>query len=83
MIHGEAQALTKEQQTLFDKYTQELKLNNEVSNILVRDKQLSNFYEEALKQLQSPVSLANIVANDVAKELKEHKKLEIYPNPYS
>ncbi len=71
IIHGEAEPLTKEQETLFLKYTKELKLNNEVSNILARDEKLSSFYEETLKELNSPVSLANIIANDVAKQLKE------------
>lgn len=70
-IHGEAQALTASQQTLFDRYTNDLKLNNELSNILVRDEQLSSFYEEALKELNSPTTLANIIANDVSKVLKE------------
>ncbi|RXK14646.1 glutamine--tRNA ligase [Halarcobacter mediterraneus] len=71
IIHGEAEPLTKEQETLFLKYTKELKLNNEVSNILARDEKLSSFYEETLKELNSPVTLANIIANDVAKQLKE------------
>ncbi|WP_419765194.1 MAG: glutamine--tRNA ligase/YqeY domain fusion protein [Arcobacter sp.] len=71
VVHGEAQALNEEQKALFDKYTTELKLNSEVANILARDKQLSSFYDEALSKLNSPVAIANIVANDVAKELKE------------
>jgi glutaminyl-tRNA synthetase len=71
VVHGDAVAMSEKQQALFDKYTSELKLNNEVSNILARDEKLSSFYEAALKELNSPVSLANIIANDVAKELKE------------
>ncbi len=71
VIHGEAEAMSEVQQILFNKYTDELKLNAEVSNILARDEKLSSFYEEALQELNSPVSLANIVANEVAKELKE------------
>ncbi|RXJ87347.1 glutamine--tRNA ligase/YqeY domain fusion protein [Arcobacter sp. CECT 8985] len=77
VIHGEAEPLTATQQKLFDRYTNELKLNNEVSNILTRDEQLSSFYEQALKELNSPISLANIVANDVAKELKEKEINEL------
>ncbi|RXK07236.1 glutamine--tRNA ligase/YqeY domain fusion protein [Halarcobacter bivalviorum] len=76
IVHGEAQALTQEQQTLFDKYTKEYGLNSEVSNILSRDEQLSSFYEETLKELNSPVSIANIVANEVAKELKQGNELK-------
>ena len=36
-VVGEVAAMTQEQQVLFDKYTKELKLNSEVSNILARD----------------------------------------------
>ena len=77
IVHGEAEAMSEEQQALFDKYTTELKLNGEVSNILARDEKLSAFYAEALAQLNSPVSLANIITNDVAKELKEKSADEV------
>lgn len=77
IVHGEAQALTQEQKALFDRYTNELKLNNEVSNILAKDEKLSSFYEVALLKLNSPISLANIVANEVAKELKEKEISEL------
>ncbi len=70
VVHGEAQPLSQEQKELFDKYTDELGLNSEIGNILARDRVLSDFYEEALQRLDSPVSLANIIANEVAKELK-------------
>ncbi len=59
------------EQVLFDKYSSEFKLNFEVANTLARDKQLSSFYEEALSTLNSPVAIANIVTNEVARELKE------------
>jgi glutaminyl-tRNA synthetase len=77
MIHGEAEAMNEIQQSRFDKYTAELKLNAEVSNILARDEKLSAFYAQALTQLNSPVSLANMVANEVAKELKEKEINEL------
>ncbi len=77
VIHGEAEPLNLEQKALFEKYTNELNLNNEVSNILARDEQLSSFYEEALSQLNSPITLANIVTNEVAKELKEKELNEL------
>lgn len=76
-IDGEAAPLTKKQEALFEKYTKELKLNSEVSNILCRDEKLSSFYEETLKHLDSPVALANIVANDIAKQLKEKSISEL------
>ncbi len=77
LIHGEAEPLSNEQKVLFERYTNELKLNSEVSNILARDEKLSSFYEKALNELNSPVSLANIITNDVAKELKEKNEAEL------
>ena len=70
-IDGEAAPMNEAQQILFDKYTGDLGLNSEVANTLARDEKLSRFYEEALSELNSPVSIANIVANEVARELKE------------
>ena len=70
-IDGEVVAMSEREQALFDKYTTELKLNSEVANTLARDEKLSSFYEEALCENHSPVSIANIVANDVARELKD------------
>jgi len=70
-IDGEVVAMSDEQKNLFDKYTSEFKLNSEVANTLARDENLSSFYEEALATLNSPVNLANIVSNEVAREIKE------------
>ena len=70
-IDGEIVAMNEKQQTLFDRYTKELKLNSEVANILARDEQLSSFYEISLSLLNSPTTLANIVTNEVARELKQ------------
>ena len=76
-IDGEVAAMSKAQQTLFDKYTGEFGLNSEVANTLARDEHLSSFYEASLAELNSPVGLANIVANDVARELKEKEVSEL------
>ena len=76
-IDGEITAMSESEQALFDKYTKELKLNSEVSNILARDEYLSNFYEEALYALNSPVGLANIITNDVARVIKETQSTEL------
>jgi len=70
-IDGEVTPMTPEQQQRFDRYTTELHLNNEVANTLARDSQLASFYEEALSFVKSPVNLANIVANEVAREMKD------------
>jgi len=76
-VDGEVVAMSEAQQALFDKYTSELGLNSEVANTLARDEKLSSFYEEALAVFNSPVSLANIVSNDVARELKEKQVNEL------
>jgi glutaminyl-tRNA synthetase len=70
-IDGEITAMSEAEQTLFNKYTNDLKLNSEVSNTLARDEKLSSFYEDALSVNNSPVTIANLVANEVARELKE------------
>ncbi|MDH4943927.1 glutamine--tRNA ligase/YqeY domain fusion protein [Sulfurimonas sp. C5] len=70
-IDGEVEPMTETEQALFDKYTNELKLNSMVADILARDEQLSSFYAEALSVNNSAVTTANIVANEVARELKE------------
>ncbi|PPK61929.1 glutaminyl-tRNA synthetase [Malaciobacter marinus] len=82
-VHGEAEPMTDEQKILFEKYNLKFKLNNEVSNILARDEKLSSFFENAYKELTSIYNqatmqilpqisiLANYVANDVAKQLKD------------
>jgi glutaminyl-tRNA synthetase len=76
-VIGVVVPMSENQKVLFDKYTNELNLNSEVANILARDEKLSSFYEEALSKLNSPVSIANIVANEVAKELKEKQANEL------
>ena len=75
-IDGEVIAMNEAEQALFDKYS-ELGLNSEVANTLARDEQLSAFYEEALAVLNSPVNLANIVTNEVARELKQIQVSEL------
>ncbi|MFA7571451.1 MAG: glutamine--tRNA ligase/YqeY domain fusion protein [Sulfurimonadaceae bacterium] len=76
-VAGSESPMSEVQKALFVKYTNELKLNSEVANILARDEKLSSFYEEALSVLNSPVNLANIIANEVARELKEKELKEL------
>lgn len=70
-VEGEVAPMNETEQARFEKYMGELGLNSEVANILARDEKLSSFYEEALLLNNSPVSIANLVANEVARELKE------------
>jgi glutaminyl-tRNA synthetase len=73
-IDGEIVAMNESEQTLFNKYTNEFKLHSEVANTLARDEQLTSFYEECLAIFNSPITLANIVTNEIARELK-HKQI--------
>ena len=75
-VDGEVTAMSEAEQALFDKYSK-LGLNSEVANTLARDKQLSSFYEASLEVLNSPVNLANIVTNEVARELKQMQVSEL------
>ena len=63
--------MSEKQKTIFAKYTNELGLNNEIANILAMDEYLSVFYENSLLEYDNPIGIANIVANEVAKQLKE------------
>jgi len=76
-VDGEVAPMNEVEQTLFNKYTNEFGLNSEVANTLARDEHLSSFYEESLSVLNSPVALANIVANEVARELKQMQASEL------
>ncbi|MEA2029390.1 MAG: glutamine--tRNA ligase, partial [Campylobacterota bacterium] len=70
-IDGEVAPMSGAEQARFERYTNELQLNSEVANTLARDENLSSFYEEALSKNSSPVTIANIITNEVARELKE------------
>ena len=70
IVEGVVAPMSESEQAHFDTYTKELGLNHEIANILARDEQLSSFYKETLSFVNSPISLANIVANEVARELK-------------
>jgi len=80
-VDGEVAPMNETEQVLFDKYTIELKLNNEVANTLARDEKLSIFFNEALEGNNNPVNLANIIANEVARELKEKEIKELLFSP--
>jgi len=80
-IDGEVVPMTTEEKALFEEYTNKLKLNSEVANTLARDEKLSSFYKEALQELNSPVAIANMITNEVARELKQKKISELKFTP--
>ncbi|MBN2782063.1 MAG: glutamine--tRNA ligase/YqeY domain fusion protein, partial [Campylobacterales bacterium] len=76
-IDGEVEPMSEAEQTLFDTYTKEFGLNSEVANTLARDAKLSSFYADATSNLKSYVNIANLVANEVARELKDKEISEL------
>jgi glutaminyl-tRNA synthetase len=70
-IDGEVAPMSEAEQARYAKYTNEFTLNSEVSNILARDEKFAVFFEATLSVHNSPITIANIVANEVARELKE------------
>jgi glutaminyl-tRNA synthetase len=73
-IDGEVTPLSPQQEEQFKHYTA-LNLNAEVANTLARDAKLSQFFQEALESLPSPIALANIITNEVAREFKKQSRV--------
>ena len=69
-IEGDVVPMSEAEKARFETYTKH-GLNSEIANTLARDEQLSSFYEKTLCLLHSPITLANIVANEVAREFKQ------------
>ena len=67
---GEVAKLSSDEQKIYKYYIDEHKLNKAIANLFARDKDLSSFYLDALKEYDSKITLANLVANEVLKELK-------------
>ena len=73
--------MTKEEQERYDSYISKYKLNSEVANTLARDEKLSNFFQECLKVSNYAKIIANLVANEVARELKQKELNELKFSP--
>ncbi len=67
---GEMAELNEAQKTLFEGYLKQ-GLSKQIANIFARDEVLANYYKEACKAYDGAVTVANIVANEVARELKD------------
>ncbi|MBV5335162.1 MAG: glutamine--tRNA ligase, partial [Sulfuricurvum sp.] len=77
-IDGEVSPMSEVEKERFSEYNSETYgLGREVANILARDEKLSKFFEEAYKDDINSVTLANIVSNEVARELKEKDASEL------
>jgi glutaminyl-tRNA synthetase len=80
-IDGKVVPMNQEERTLFEKYIKEDNLNREVANTLARDKKLSYLYKETLKITNTPIATANIITNEVARELKQKEIDELKFTP--
>ncbi len=78
---GETAKLNENEQKIFEKFLNEQKLNKQIANLFARDEALANFYEEALNFYDGKATIANIVANEVAKELKSKNLDELKFSP--
>ena len=76
-VEGDVVPMNESESVLFEKYTKALKLNSEIANTLARDEKLSHFYDETLLHVNSPITLSNIVANEVAREFKQETALHL------
>ena len=74
-IEGEVTPMSEAEKARFETYMAQ-GLNAEIANTLARDEKLSSFYETTLLHINSPISIANIVANEVARELKQENSLK-------
>ncbi len=77
---GEMAELNEAQKTLFEGYLKQ-GLSKQIANIFARDEVLANYYKEACKASDSAVTVANIIANEVARELKEKDTSELKFSP--
>ncbi len=73
-VEGDVAPMSESEKARFERYTA-LNLNTEIANTLARDEALSHFFDETLLHVKSPTTLANIVANEVARELKKELPL--------
>ncbi len=78
-VEGEVAPMSEAEQARYDRYTKALQLKSTVAEMIARDEKLSIFFEEALKAYHAPVNIANIVANEVSREMKQQEKLLFSP----
>ncbi len=81
VIHGEEEPMTETQKAHFNVYTKKLNINNEIANILARNETLNDYFFETFAVLgvghdnKLDIILGNMIATDVARELKDKDKV--------
>jgi glutaminyl-tRNA synthetase len=74
-VEGTVAPMNHEEKARFEAYTTQ-GLNAEIANTLARDAGLADFYETTLLHVNSPIGVANMVANEVARELKHEESMK-------
>ena len=69
-VEGDVPPLSAHEQALYDRFTRTDGLGDAIANTLARDDVLAEWYDEALLIHRMPPTVANLVANEVARELK-------------
>jgi len=78
---GETVPMNDKERTLYEHYTKELGLGGTVAEMIARDEKLSVFFDAALQAYDSPANIANIVANEVSRELKSKEAANLNFTP--
>jgi glutaminyl-tRNA synthetase len=68
---GEVPPLSAQEQALYDHLTHTDGLGDAIANTLARDTLLAQWYDRALQTYPAPATVANLIANDVARILKQ------------
>ncbi len=76
---GEMAKLSSQEEAIFNELIAKYSLNKQVAATLARDSELLAFFKEALKSYDGAVTIANLVANEVARELKQENALKFAP----
>jgi aspartyl-tRNA(Asn)/glutamyl-tRNA(Gln) amidotransferase subunit B len=63
-----------------NRYKNEHNLSDHISNILVNNKRVSDFYEEALKLYNSPKEISNWIINELMSKINEDEVEKMYTN---
>ena len=73
---GEIAKLNEKEEAIFNDLIKTYNLNKQLASILARDEKLLEFFKGAIKEHNSPTTIANLVTNEVAKELKQEDSLK-------
>jgi len=76
---GEMAKLNSQEEAIFNELIAKYNLNKQVAATLARDSELLSFFNEALNSYDGAVTVANLVTNEVARELKQNSSIKFSP----